>query len=116
LITALIPGGFVIAAPGAVYISPYKKGFAFRISHLTKKQYAIISLAGPLINIIMSISLLSLNILYPLELFTLTAKISFFLAFFNLLPIPPMDGSKIMSWNFKIWLLITGIAFIGLLI
>jgi Zn-dependent protease len=115
LITGLI-GGFVIAAPGAVYISPYKKDFAFRVSHITKKQYAIISLAGPLINITLAISLVLINLAYPLSLLIATASISFFLAFFNLLPIPPMDGSKIMSWNFKIWLLITGIAFIGLFI
>ena len=116
LITALIPGGFVIAAPGAVYISPYKKKFAFRVARLTRKQYALVSLAGPLINIILAIFLLLLNFFYPLELFTLTASVSFFLAFFNLLPIPPMDGSKIMSWNLKIWLLVTAIAFVGLFI
>ena len=117
LITALIPGGFVIAAPGAVYISPYKRGFAFKVSHLTNKQYAIISLAGPLINIIIAVSLfLVKSFIYPLELFAMTARISFFLAFFNLLPIPPMDGSKIMSWNLRIWLIVTTIAFIGLFI
>lgn len=114
LITAL--GGFVIAAPGAVYISPYKKDFAFRVSHLTRRQYAIISLAGPLINIILAISLLLANFVYPLGLFVTTASISFFLAFFNLLPIPPLDGSKIMSWNLKVWLLVTAIAFAGLFI
>lgn len=116
IITALLPGGFAIAAPGAVYISPYKKGFAFRVSHLTKKHYGIISLAGPLINIVLAISLLSLNFIYPLDLFLLTARISFFLAFFNLLPIPPMDGSKIMNWNMSIWLIVTAVAFVGLFI
>jgi len=116
LITALIPGGFVIAAPGAVYISPYKKKFAFRVARLTRKQYALVSLAGPLINIILAVSLLLLNFIYPFELFTLAASVSFLLAFFNLLPIPPMDGSKIMVWNFKMWLLVTAIAFVGLFI
>jgi Zn-dependent protease len=115
LITAFI-GGFVIAAPGAVYISPYRKGFAFRVSTLTKKQYAIISLAGPLINISLAASLLLINFVYPLSLFMTTASISFFLAFFNLLPIPPLDGSKIMSWNLKVWFLVTAIAFVGLFI
>ena len=115
VVTAFI-GGFVFAAPGAVYISPYKKGFAFKVSPLTKKQYAIISLAGPLINIVLAISLILLNFVYPLSLFLTTASISFFLAFFNLLPISPMDGSKIMSWNLKVWLLLTAIAFIGLFI
>ena len=58
LITALIPGGLVFAAPGAVRISPYKKGFAFKVARLSRKKYALISLAGPLINIILAISLL----------------------------------------------------------
>jgi Zn-dependent protease len=113
LITAFI-GGFVIAAPGAVYISPYKKGFAFKVSPLTKKQYAIISLAGPLINISLAISLVLINFVYPLSLFVTTASISFFLAFFNLLPIPPLDGSKIMSWSLKIWMLVLSVALVGL--
>ncbi|NIO44415.1 MAG: site-2 protease family protein [Candidatus Aenigmarchaeota archaeon] len=116
LVTALIPGAIVFAAPGAVRISPFKKGFAFRVAHLTRKKYALISLAGPLINIILAISLLLLNFFFPFQLFTLTASISFLLAFFNLLPIPPMDGSKIMAWNLKIWLLVTVVAFIGLFI
>jgi len=116
LVTALIPGGFTIAAPGAVYISPYKKGFAFKVSSLTRKQYALISLAGPLVNIALAISLLTLNFFLPLGLLITASKISFFLAFFNLLPIPPMDGSKIMTWNLKLWLLITAVAFVGLFI
>jgi len=26
-----------------------------------------------------------------------------YLAFFNMIPIPPLDGSKVMAWNFPIW-------------
>lgn len=116
LITALIPGGFVVAAPGATYINPYKKGFAFKIGTLSKKQYAIISLAGPLVNISLAVSLLALNFFYAFDLFVQAASISFFLAFFNLLPIPPLDGSKIMSWNLPVWIAVTAVAFAGLFI
>ena len=116
LLTSLIPGGFVVAAPGAVYITPYKRGFAFKIAHLTRREYAIISLAGPLINIMLAFSFLSLNYFYPLEIFGIAYKASFLLAFFNLLPIPPMDGSKIMFWNLKIWLLVIAVSFVGLFI
>jgi Zn-dependent protease len=111
LVTSLF--GFTIAAPGAVYISPYKKGFAFKVANLTKRNYAIISLSGPLVNIVLASLLLAINLLYPLSLLAMTARISFFLAMFNLLPIPPMDGSKVMSWNIKVWGLLIAISAAG---
>ena len=113
LALSLIPGGFVIAAPGAVYVSPYKKGFAFKVANLSRKNYAIISLSGPLTNIILASALNIVNIFIPFSLLLLTARISFFLAFFNLLPIPPMDGSKVMRWNMKIWGLLIAVSFVG---
>lgn len=116
LITALIPGGFVIAAPGATYISPYKKRFAFKVGTLSRKQYAIISLAGPVVNIAFAVSLLAANFFYALDLFLLAARISFFLAFFNLLPIPPLDGSKIINWSLPVWIAVTAVSFAGLFI
>lgn len=114
-ISIFLPGSIIFAAPGAVIVSPFvRKRFAFRVVHLTRREYGLISLAGPLINIILAIPLLLVSLIYPLNLFSLTAKISFFLAFFNLLPIPPMDGSKILSWNLKIWSVMIAIALIGL--
>ncbi|MFQ6020692.1 MAG: site-2 protease family protein [Candidatus Aenigmatarchaeota archaeon] len=107
-------GGIIFAAPGAVYISPIvRKGFAFRVAHLTKKEYGIISLAGPAVNIAIGIILLITNLFYPLGLLTITAKISFFLAFFNLIPILPLDGGKIFRWNKYIWFIAIVLAFIG---
>jgi Zn-dependent protease len=113
IVTALIPGGITFAAPGAVMISPYKKGFAFKVVNVTKRSYAIISLAGPLVNIVLASSLLLVSAAYPLDLFSVTARISFFLAFFNLLPVPPMDGSKIMGWNVYLWGMLLAVSFAG---
>jgi Zn-dependent protease len=113
LATALIPGGFTIAAPGAVMVSPYKKGFAFKVANITRKSYALISLAGPLVNIVLASLLIVASMAYPLGIFSITARISFFLAFFNLLPIPPMDGSKIMGWNIYLWGLLIAVSFVG---
>ena len=97
--------GVIFAAPGAVYISPYKhKKFAFSIAHLTEKEYGKISLSGPFTNIVVGLASLALLFLYPLELFSTISQISFFLAFFNLLPIFPLDGSKVFYWDKKIWL------------
>ncbi len=117
LITALIPFGVVFIAPGAVYISPFvRKKFAFRIAYLSRREYGIISLAGPLINIIIGSILFSLSLFYPLEVLRLASRFSFFLAFFNLLPFPPLDGIKIFSWNKKVWITAIIITFLGFLI
>lgn len=114
VITALLPGGIIFAAPGAVYISPIiRKKFAFSVAHLTKREYGLISFAGPAANIIIGIGLLILLTFFPLELFVLAAKLSFFLAFFNLIPIFPLDGWKILAWNKTVWLFSIALAFIG---
>jgi Zn-dependent protease len=116
LVSALLPGGIMFAAPGAVYITPYRREFAFRVARLTRKQHGLINLAGPLTNIVIGISLILLSFFFPLELFVLTARISFFLALFNLIPIPPLDGSKVLAWNNKVWILAFAFSLIGLLI
>lgn len=114
VVTALLPGGIVFAAPGAVYISPViRKKFAFSVAHLTKREYGLISLAGPAANIIIGIGLLTLSVFFPLELFVLAARLSFFLAFFNLIPLFPLDGWKILAWNKFVWLFSIALAFIG---
>ena len=104
LVTSIF--GFIFAAPGAVYISPVtKKKFAFSIVHLTKKEYGIISIAGPAVNIAMGIALLGINFIWPSGFLTLAAQFSAFLAIFNLLPIPPLDGQKVMSWSMIAWII-----------
>jgi Zn-dependent protease len=110
--------GIIFAAPGAVYISPYCKGknFAFRVAHLTKKEYGKISLAGPFTNIVIGFSSLVLSILYRLEIFSTISSITLFLAFFNLLPFFPLDGSKVFAWDRRIWLSVFVIALIGIIL
>lgn len=109
--------GIIFAAPGATYISPYsrKSKFAFSVVHLTKKDYGKISIAGPLTNITVGAVALIILLVYPLDFFSTLSSISFFLAFFNLLPIHPLDGSKILAWN-KIILLVTiAVSLLGLI-
>ncbi len=86
---------FIFAAPGAVYI--YKPG-------LTIKEDGIISLAGPMTNILLAFLFLFLFLGTPLQVLAVWGfKVNFFLAAFNMLPIPPLDGSKVFRWNIPIW-------------
>ena len=115
LVIALISSffGFIFAAPGAVYIYG---------PNMTDRENGIISLAGPIINI--AITLIFLVILFSLGnsimlsetnyiiavICIIGAKINSFLALFNLLPIPTLDGSKVLKWNIPIWLVTIAIA------
>jgi Zn-dependent protease len=102
LITSLF--GFIFAAPGAVYISPVtKKGFAFSVVHLTKRENGLISIAGPAVNIALGAVLLVMRTFWPIGLLTVAVEFSAFLAMFNLLPIGPLDGQKVMEWSGIIW-------------
>jgi Zn-dependent protease len=102
--------GFLIGIPGATVI--YTNNF-------TKKENGIVSLAGPLTNFaVFGVFLLIGYILFPNfvhdvgSLFTsnenlpylqlmlsVTLYIAIILAFFNMLPIFPLDGSKVLSWS-----------------
>ena len=110
--------GFIFAAPGAVVI--YSQG-------MDEKTNGLISIAGPLVNI--ALGLIFFLILGSLGNYVYTetgaivqlicvlgTRINFFLAAFNLLPIPPLDGSKVMSWSVPIWLITFAVAAILFLV
>ncbi|MDO8583487.1 MAG: site-2 protease family protein [bacterium] len=81
-----------------------------------RKDMALVSLAGPLTNVLLaifaSIVIKIIIALYPvfyqnvgatevlsilMFFFTAIAKLNLLLAIFNLIPIPPLDGSKVFS-------------------
>jgi Zn-dependent protease len=97
LLLAIITGGnFIFAAPGAVMIS--------RMSiYSNSRENAIISAAGPASNIIMAAIAYTLYQFYPIFIFSALTQINAFLAFFNLLPIPPLDGSKVIWYSIPLW-------------
>lgn len=92
----------IFAAPGAVLI----------VGNATRRDGALISIAGPLTNIAIGLALLpfvgaSPN---PAEVgsvgnfFQLAVLVNALLAMFNLLPFPPLDGSKIVKWSLPLYL------------
>jgi len=91
--------GFVFAAPGAVMIS----------GRIDREQNAKISMAGPAVNLAIGFLLIPVILLIDyapvLVAAYSVASINFLLAAFNLLPVPPLDGSKIWRWNIPVYLL-----------
>lgn len=101
--------GFLLGIPGATYI--YTNTF-------TKKENGIVSLAGPLTNFaIFGIFLVAFFAINPSpqsylgNMLSYTIFISILLAFFNMLPIFPLDGSKVFAWNKGIYIAMMGIIF-----
>lgn len=108
VVVAIMSGGrFIFAAPGATYV------FAQNIS---VKKNGKISMAGPATNIVLGFILMFFSLLSPTDLvfkiLFYSAWINFWFAFFNMLPIGPLDGTKILVWNKRVWiagLLVAGI-------
>ena len=112
LIIALLSSffGIIFAAPGAVYIYGYP----------SRRENGIISSAGPVSNIIIGFIFLFLSFVtkhfIALLFFRYIAQLNFFLSFFNLLPIPPMDGLKILTWRIEIYISLMILSIAGLVI
>lgn len=99
--------GIKFVAPGAVIIYPYQFGrWGFRVTHLTMTEMGIISVSGIFINIFFAIIFKSFSgavIFQGMDLFASMSFVNAWLALFNLIPIPPLDGSKIFKWKPLLW-------------
>jgi len=107
LFLALIVG-VVFAAPGAVYIA----------GRINKEQNGKVSAAGPLINFAIAAACFPFTFITTgllLDVLFYVYYINAFLAVFNLIPIGPLDGAKVLSWNVGIYVLLMGVS-IGLLV
>ena len=95
LILRLIRSPFVLLAPGFVVIS--------QDAGITSAQMALIAFGGPLVNLllwllptfILRTRKRKLSRIWAIFLFY-TASINMWLFIFNMLPIPPLDGSKVL--------------------
>lgn len=95
--------GFLFAAPGATYIVG---------SDSSKTEAGLISLAGPLTNAAIAALFLPLfvftgGVLQFIGGFGLWVNVE--LGAFNLLPIGPLDGTKVFRWNKAVWAICLGL-------
>jgi Zn-dependent protease len=117
LIIAIVSSffGFILAAPGAVEILGRRvRRWPFEATHVLTRETGVISIAGPITNIVVALVFLILNSWMPWDIFVLGAVINFWIAFFNLLPFKPLDGSKVMVWDRIAWVLVILIPIIGI--
>src|SRR2546422_1026783 len=102
----LLACGALIAAFTLSFLSPLPRGLHGRGS-----------LAGPLTNFLIGLAFrgawlpLALNGFLPTEFGPYLSAVTFFPAYinvflgaFNRVPIPPLDGSKVLAWNPAIWI------------
>lgn len=104
LVITMLTGafGFLLGIPGATIIYA---------SNFTRREMGLVSLAGPLTNfVVFAVFVTIFYILNPATnsylytALTFTIFVSILLAFFNMLPIQPLDGSKILAWNKPVYI------------
>jgi len=112
MIFGMMGAGIVFIAVGAVEIMPYSFGrWGFKVVKLGQKEMGVITLAGVGLNVFFAV-------FFKLFPGTIFEKLSYFnglYAVFNLIPIPPLDGTKIFVWKEWLWVLLIFISVLSVL-
>ncbi len=97
---------FVFAAPGAVYVVPLYPA-------ISPRAEARVAEAGPIANLAVAAALLVARSYLPLPwnyIASAVGNVNAWIAFFNLLPIPPLDGFKVIRTAPLDWVLMMAAA------
>ncbi|MBI2564430.1 hypothetical protein HYV79_00370 [Candidatus Woesearchaeota archaeon] len=110
IITIITNGKFWFFAASSFWILIPEKGRFRRPSGPNMKDFAIASLRGPLSNVALAASVKTLSWIIPInELFVQKLFVfNLLYAFFQLLPIPPLDGSRVFFASRQWYVLLVG--------
>lgn len=99
--TVLMPVLLLLLSGGS-FVFAYAKPVPYNPYNLRNQKWgpALVALAGPFANLLVAVVFGLLVRFYPLSSFSLVLSIivyiNILLAIFNLIPIPPLDGSKVL--------------------
>jgi Zn-dependent protease len=98
-------GSFIFAAPGATYIIPSSYTFGSSVE-VNRRQNGLISLAGPVSNVILAVVFFTISGFNGLlsAVGTIGFQVNLWLAAFNMIPFNGIDGRKVLSWSIPIWI------------
>jgi Zn-dependent protease len=88
----------------------------------TREEEGYVSLAGPLTNFAVFVVFFFLSFFstnagkFVQDMLGTTMLVSLILAFFNMLPIYPLDGSKVLRWNKVIYSAVIVLIFVLLIV
>ncbi len=113
LFLAIIRSPVVFAAPGAVYIAQ-SYGWDY---NKVKKENGVISMAGPAANAALAgFSFLLLTLGIAPGFTSILFIVNVWLGAFNMIPIPPLDGYKVFTWNKTYWAILAVVLFAPLIL
>lgn len=117
VVSAILSGGTaVLAIPTVVKIKGKEESRWMKEKvEISAREIGLASISGPLSNLLLALGFLALYNLFGLPVLRLGALINTWIALANLIPLPPIDGAKIMSWDRWAWFLSASAGLAGLL-
>ena len=106
-VTVLTKGRLILAVPGYIAISTaYFTRIGFKYINVSNEEYGKIASAGPILNLFSAFVFKALEGVLSPSLTASAISINTLIAVFNLLPLPPLDGSRVLAWRRIVWMVL----------
>lgn len=116
LASGILSGGLaVIAIPSVMKIREVEvKRWMLHATRATSRDVGIPPATGVIFNLFLATVFVVLFSVFGLQVFWLGALVNFWITLANMVPYPPMDGSRVNLWSSGVWFLTVVAAIIGL--